>query len=240
MDQRLHRLQAEIEKRKSVATDPLSVSPALMAVAVAAVVLLAGTVLGMRVAASEIETARAHQQDIRSRLVAAEHEVDHREATLEALRERLYRLERLRERSATYGIPIDLAEAIERAAARHGIDATLAFEVIRVESGFHERAVSPVGALGYAQVMPATARILSPGIAREEIFDRETNLDLGFRFLRYLIERYDGDIPLALLAYNRGPATVDSVLGEGGNPENGYSRKVLGTREWSFLSGEGG
>ncbi len=235
MDQRLYRLQAEIEKRKSVTTEPLSLSPAVMAVAVAAVVLLAGTVLGMRMAASEIETARAQQQDIRSRLVAAEHEIDRREAALDAQRERLDRLERLRERSATYGIPVDLAEAIETSAARHGIDATLAFEVIRVESGFRKRAVSPVGALGYAQVMPATARILSPGIARETIFDRETNLDLGFRFLRYLIERYDGDIRLALLAYNRGPATIDSVLREGENPENGYSRKVLGTREWAFL-----
>jgi len=240
MDQRLYRLQSEIEARKSRGTEQRAVGPTVLAAALAAVILLAGTILGMRMAASEVETAWMQQQDIRSQLLAAEDEVDRREAVRGDLNQRLDRLERLRDRSATYGIPIDLAEAIETAAARHEIHPTLAFEVIRVESGFEKRAVSPAGALGYAQLMPATARILSPGITRQEIFDREKNLDLGFRFLRYLIDRYDGDIRLALLAYNRGPATVDSVLAEGDNPENGYSRMVLGSREWPFLSAREG
>ena len=78
--------------------------------------------------------------------------------------------------------------------------------------------------------MPATARLLKPGISRNQIFDRETNLRLGFRFLRILIEQYRGDVNMALLAYNRGPGRVDQLVRAGIDPDNGYSRKILGRR----------
>ena len=76
--------------------------------------------------------------------------------------------------------------------------------------------------------MPETARLLRPGIRDHEMYERETNLRLGFRFLRFLINKYDGDVRLALLAYNRGPTTVDGLLARGVDPSNGYVQRVLG------------
>ena len=103
----------------------------------------------------------------------------------------------------------------------------IAYGLVKVESRFKHRAVSHVGARGLTQVMPATARWLEPGITNEDLFDRHTNLRLGFGYLRDLIEKYDGNIRLALLAYNRGPGTVDRVLRQGGDPNNGYADMVL-------------
>lgn len=127
-----------------------------------------------------------------------------------------------------YGIPAELARAVERAAAAEGVETELAFRLVRVESAFHERAVSPVGALGLTQLMPATAAELRPGITREEILDRDTNLRLGMRYLRSLLALYDGDTEEALHAYNRGMGTVARIRAGGGDPANGYARAVLG------------
>lgn len=138
------------------------------------------------------------------------------------------RLEKAVQVSTRYGIGADLAMEIEDIALAEGIDPQLAFDLVRVESSFNPRAVSPVGALGLTQLMPATAQALSPGITRQQIFDRRTNLRLGFRFFRTLLTRYDGDVRLALLAYNRGPTTVDRLIAAGLDPGNGYASAVLG------------
>jgi soluble lytic murein transglycosylase-like protein len=129
-----------------------------------------------------------------------------------------------------YGIPRDLAGAIERAAAEEGIDAELAFRLVRVESAFREDAVSSAGALGLTQLMPATAAELRPGITRAQTLDRDTNLRLGFRYLRWLLGVYGGDTELALTAYNRGPGTVARIRAAGGDADNGYAGLVLGER----------
>jgi soluble lytic murein transglycosylase-like protein len=128
-----------------------------------------------------------------------------------------------REQARRYGIDPDLARAIAHAARSEGIDPELGFRLVRVESGFRERAVSPVGALGLTQLMPRTAAELQPGITREQTFERDTNLRLGFRYLRWLLQMYDGDIEEALHAYNRGPGTVRRVRAAGRNPANGYA-----------------
>ena len=127
-----------------------------------------------------------------------------------------------------YGIPFDLAAAIDRAARDEGIDPDLAFRLVRVESDFSERAVSSAGALGLTQLMPRTAAEMQPGISREQIFDRETNLRLGFRYLAWLLRVYEGDMEEALHAYNRGPGTVARIRAAGGDPANGYADRVLG------------
>jgi soluble lytic murein transglycosylase-like protein len=129
-----------------------------------------------------------------------------------------------------YGISTELAEAIHGAAEAEGIDPELAFRLVRVESAFRERAVSPVGALGLTQLMPATAADLQPGITREGILERDTNLRLGFRYLRVLLRLYDGDVTEALHAYNRGMGTVGRIRAVGGDPANGYAAHVLGER----------
>ncbi|HUF28023.1 MAG TPA: transglycosylase SLT domain-containing protein [Gemmatimonadaceae bacterium] len=129
--------------------------------------------------------------------------------------------------SAEYGIAADLAESIFDIAVAEGIDPALAFRVVRVESGFNERATSPVGAIGLAQVMLGTARYFSPEITREELYARDTNLRIGFRYLRALLDEHRGDMRTALLVYNRGPTAVRSSLAAGLDPANGYERLVL-------------
>lgn len=126
-----------------------------------------------------------------------------------------------------YGIAPDLARAIMRAASRERIPLRLAFRLVRVESGFRPDAVSPVGAVGLAQVMPATGWWWC-GLRRSELFEPAANLGCGFSYLRYLLDRHRGDVRLALLAYNRGPGTVDAIRRVGGDPANGYARAVLG------------
>src|SRR5690606_39210269 len=107
------------------------------------------------------------------------------------------------------------------------IDPKIAFRLVKTESNFDHRAVRHVRARCLTPLMPQTARWLMPGITNDDLFDREINLRLGFNYLRDLIDQYDGDVRLALLAYNRGPGTVNRVLARGGDPNNGYADMVL-------------
>lgn len=126
-----------------------------------------------------------------------------------------------------YGIARALAEDIYDIARQEGVEPRVAFGLVNTESTFRERAVSRAGAHGLTQVMPRTARGMAPGTTSQDLFDRKTNLRLGFRYLDQLMKKYRGDVQLALTAYNRGPGTVDRVLASGGNPDNGYAGKVL-------------
>jgi soluble lytic murein transglycosylase-like protein len=126
-----------------------------------------------------------------------------------------------------YRIPFTLAENIHSAALEAKVPPKMAFGLVRAESSFRTSAVSPVGAVGLTQVMPATARWLVPGTTRRDLMDTETNLRIGFRYLRQLLDSYDGDEKLALTAYNRGPGTVSRLLARGADPDNGYAEKVL-------------
>jgi soluble lytic murein transglycosylase-like protein len=130
--------------------------------------------------------------------------------------------------SSDFRIPADRAQMIYDIALAEGINPDLAFNLVRVESGFRRTAVSSVGAIGYTQVRPSTARWLDPTVTARDLFDPETNLHLGFRYFRYLLDEYNGDTRLALLAYNRGPGRVGSLLTMGIDPANGYAKAVLG------------
>ena len=222
----IHRLEADVAARKRPRAE---LWPLVRHVAAATVLFLVAYELGARSVDSGAGwVARAESRDrLRSldqRLSAVQGKLDIQTLELERLR-------RAHEASSKYGIGADLAMTIEEVALAENIDPKLAFELVRVESEFNQRAVSPVGALGYTQLMPATAALMVPGITREAIFDRETNLRLGFRFLRSLVNHYHGDIRLALLAYNRGPARVDELLAAGIDPANGYTKLVLG-KDW--------
>ena len=125
-----------------------------------------------------------------------------------------------------FRIPADLADDIYWAAVKERIDPQLAFRLVRAESSFKPSAVSPVGAVGLTQVMPATANWLFPGTRRDDLMVPRFNLRVGFRYLRHLLDTYD-DPHLALLAYNRGPGRVDSLIDAGEDPGNGYPELVL-------------
>ena len=128
--------------------------------------------------------------------------------------------------SARYRIAADIAGSVYDIALAEGIEPELAFRLVRVESGFNEKATSPVGAVGLTQLMPSTANYFQKGITRSQLYNRETNLRIGFRYLRTLINEYDGNLKMALLVYNRGPAAVERARAAGLDPANGYDRMV--------------
>ncbi len=99
----------------------------------------------------------------------------------------------------------DFRHIIDKKSREHDMDASLIAAVIRAESNGNRFAVSKKGAMGLMQLMPTTAyelRVRDP-------FDPEDNIDGGVRYLRYLLERFNGDLTLALAAYNAGPTVVE-------------------------------
>jgi soluble lytic murein transglycosylase-like protein len=133
-------------------------------------------------------------------------------------------------RARGYSVSDRLARMIYAAAVRNDIEPEIAFGLVRTESEFKDHATSRVGAVGLTQLMVPTARWFKKGVTVSELRDSETNLEIGFRYLGELVDRYEGDVELALTAYNRGTGTVDRVLERGGDPDNGYAGKVLGRR----------
>lgn len=128
--------------------------------------------------------------------------------------------------ASKYKISAELARKIYDTALRQKLEPELAFRVVNVESEFKTTALSPVGAIGLTQLMLATARGFEPNVTREELLDAETNLRIGFRYLRALIRENNNNLSLALLVYNRGPVAVQAALDMGEDPTNGYDRVV--------------
>jgi soluble lytic murein transglycosylase-like protein len=143
------------------------------------------------------------------------------------LKLQLERANAILENSTRYQIPADLSAAIYDIALSEGIDPALGYQLVKIESQFNRKAKSAMDAYGYTQLQLPTARFYQPNITVRELYDRDTNLRLGFRFLNELLARFKYDVHLALLAYNRGPKRVDDILAQGGNPANGYSDAVL-------------
>ena len=102
-----------------------------------------------------------------------------------------------------------LARSIRRAALRHEVDPALVHAIVRAESGFDPLAVSRRGALGLMQLMPATAA----EVGVRDAFHPAENLEGGVSYLRGLLDRYGGDVRLALAAYNAGPGAVERAGG---------------------------
>ena len=152
--------------------------------------------------------------------------LDRTTGEVEILEMELRRSRAIMEYSSRYKIPADLSALIHETALREGIDPELAFRLIKVESEFNPRAKSSENAFGLAQVQLNTARFYQTGVTVGHLYDPATNLTIGFRYLRDLIGTYH-DLRLALLAYNRGPAKVNRLLGDGREPGNGFASTVL-------------
>jgi soluble lytic murein transglycosylase-like protein len=187
-------------------------------------VLLAGAVLSAIVLMRErsLEEAQAAPTRLAPLLV-------HRPEAhyVESARVDLRRWHRVYRFANRYKITPELAGSIHDAAVAEGIEPELAFRLVRAESEFNERAKSPVGAVGLTQLMPSTARHYVSGVTREQLYDRDLNLRVGFRYLRGLITEYKS-LRVALLVYNRGPVAVEAAQEQGLDPSNGYERVVLG------------
>lgn len=126
--------------------------------------------------------------------------------------------------SAARLTPANMEELIEAVAADAGLDAALVRAVIQVESNFNRKAISRRGAQGLMQLMPSTIWRLSVGDA----YDPHENIGAGVRHLRQLLDQFQGDLTLALAAYNAGE---NAVLRYGGVPPyqetQNYVTKVL-------------
>src|SRR5579862_1137922 len=104
--------------------------------------------------------------------------------------------------------PPDPKSLVRDAAARYALPASFVESVARTESGLKPNAVSPKGAVGVMQLMPATARALSA-----DPNDPQQNIDAGTKLLRELLIKYNGDVAKALAAYNAGEGAVDRYQG---------------------------
>jgi len=113
-------------------------------------------------------------------------------------------------------------DLIYEAAQRHSLNPALVAAVVRAESAFDQRAVSVRGAQGLMQLMPATGRRF--GLAATNAFDPAQNLDAGVRYLRWLVDRFEGRLSHAIAAYNAGEGAVDRY---GGVPPYGETRRYL-------------
>lgn len=131
----------------------------------------------------------------------------------------------------------EVSSLVENAANREGVDPLLVRSVMGQESSFRPCAVSPKGAQGLMQLMPETASQL--GVVNP--FDPSSNVEAGAKLLKTLLNRYNGNLMLALGAYNAGPDKVDSANGIPQIPETlNYVNRILGALANSgSLSGNG-
>ncbi|HEV7796895.1 MAG TPA: lytic transglycosylase domain-containing protein [Pyrinomonadaceae bacterium] len=120
----------------------------------------------------------------------------------------------------------DLDWIIFRAGEKAGVDPRFIHAVIKQESKYDPKAVSPVGAQGLMQMMPGTAK----RFGLKDPFDATANVEAGTKYLKWLLKRFDGDVSLALAGYNAGEGSVDKYKGVPPYSETqNYVKKIVAT-----------
>jgi len=123
---------------------------------------------------------------------------------------------------ADWGAPKEIKNLVERLAPQHKLDPSFVLAVIKIESDFQRKAVSSANAHGLMQLIPATAKRF--GV--QDSFDPEQNVSGGMSYLRWLLDRFGGNLELTLAAYNAGENAVDRYAGVPPYPETrDYLRK---------------
>jgi len=146
---------------------------------------------------------------------------------LKSTQQELERAHQVLEFSGRYSIPADLSAAIYDNAIAAGIQPSLGFELVRLESGFKNTARSGMAAIGLTQLQLRTARAYDPDLAVSDLMNRDTNLRIGFSYLKDLLKRFDNDMALALEAYNKGPTLIAAQQEMGEDVIGKYSNAVM-------------
>lgn len=125
--------------------------------------------------------------------------------------------------------PIKYSEYVTKYSEEYNVDSYLIYAIIRTESGFKEDAQSNKDAFGLMQIIPTTGEEVAKKLkmkdyTQEDLINPETNIKIGTWYIKYLIGKFDGDLDLAIAAYNAGMGKVREWLG---NPEYSPEGKLV-------------
>lgn len=148
--------------------------------------------------------------------------------------------------------PLKYSEYVEKYAKEYNIDKYMVYAIIKAESNFNENAKSSSDAIGLMQIMETTAietaRKMDLEVTEEDLFKPDLNINIGLKYFTYLLNQYDNNYPLAIIAYNAGIGNVDAWIKDGTIKEDGtdienvpfketnnYVRKIL--RDYEIYKG---
>ena len=148
--------------------------------------------------------------------------------------------------------PLKYSEYVEKYAKEYNIDKYMVYAIIKAEINFNENAKSSSDAIGLMQIMETTAietaRKMNLEVTEEDLFKPDLNINIGLKYFTYLLNQYDNNYPLAIIAYNAGMGNVDAWIKDGTIKEDGtdienvpfketnnYVRKIL--RDYEIYKG---